>query len=70
MSGNKSEDFPAEIGAKILLRCKNGKVIHTTYDGYFNITCGDTGFDPNTEWPTQEVCVFDGRKCITTDAPE
>ena len=70
MSVNKSVDFPAEVGAKIRLRCSNGKVVHTTYDGYFDIECGDTGFDPNAKWPTPEVCVFDGRKCLTTDAPE
>ena len=69
MVANKSEDFPAEVGTKIRLRCGNGKVVHTTYDGYFDIECADTGFDSNTEWPTPDVCVFDGRKCNTADAP-
>ena len=66
----KTEDFPIEAGNVLKLRCTNGKVIHTTYDGYFDLTCDGTAFTEPEEWPKAEHCVIDGRPCKLGDAPE
>ena len=63
-------DDPIESGSKLQLRCSNGKVIHTTLDGYFDLECDDTGFITPSQWPKPEHCIVDGRKCNVADAPQ